>query len=150
MKVNSKSYPHPVLGNEDDLGGFFRVEPFRYELNKDEIVLNPTFGLKNAAIEELIRKGKASFVAEVECRSAFFRKSFSGRKPIERFVFPSKLVRERVSVGFWICADQDIRGYSPSEAHPDYAGAPPFDIEAGDVLALDCQHRLGGDMLALN
>lgn len=37
-------------------------------------------------------------------------------------------------MGFWICADEDIKGYHPSEAHPDYAGAS-FDVEAGDVLA---------------
>ncbi|KKU91449.1 MAG: hypothetical protein UY23_C0001G0055 [Candidatus Jorgensenbacteria bacterium GW2011_GWA1_48_11] len=135
MRVNSKSYPHPVLGNEDDLGGFFRVAPFHYELKKDEITLNPIFNLKNAKIEELIRDGKASFVTEVECQSTFFRSSYSTRKTIDRFMIPSKLVRERVAVGFYVCADKDIPGYQPSECHPDYEGAS-FDVEAGDVLAV--------------
>lgn len=134
MKVNSKSYPHPVLGNEDDLGGSFSIDPFRYELKKDEIVLNPSFALKNAGIEELVRKGKASFVAEVECRSTFFRKSFSGRNPVEQFAFPSKLARERVTVGFYVCADENIPGYKPTQPHADYEGAL-FDVEAGDILA---------------
>lgn len=135
MKVNSKSYPHPVLGNEDDLGGFFRVAPFHYELKKEDITLNPIFNLKNAAIEELIRNGKASFVTEVECRSTFFRTSYSTGKTIDRFTIPAKLVRERVTVGFYVCADKDIPGYKPSECHPDYEGAT-FDIEVGDVLAV--------------
>jgi len=134
MRVNSKSYPHPVLGNEDDLGGFFRIAPFNYELKKDEITLNPIFNLKNATIEELIRDGKASFVSEIECRSTFFRTSYSTRKMVDRFTLPSKLVRERVTVGFYVCADKDISGYKPSECHPDYEGAI-FDIEAGDILA---------------
>lgn len=134
MKVNTKSYPHPVLGNEDDLGGFFKVE-FHYELSKEEVVLNPVFTLKNSVIEDLLKKGKASFIAEVECRSTFFRTSFSTRKQIERFAIPSKMVRERVTVGFYVCANQDVRNYSPSEPHPDYEGAN-FDIELGDVLAI--------------
>ncbi len=135
MKVNSKSYPHPVLGNEDDAGGYFRVSPFHYELKKDEVILNPIFSIKNLAIEELIREEKASFVTEVECRSTFFRTSYSTRKPVDRFSIPAKLIRERVTVGFYVCADRDISGYKPSECHPDYDEAS-FEIEAGDVLAV--------------
>lgn len=135
MKVNSKSYPHPVLGNGDDLGGYFKVE-FPYELGREEVVLNPTFSLKNSGLEELIKKGKASFIAEVECRSTFFRKSFSTRDTNAKFSIPAKSLRERVTVGFYICADQDIKGYKPTEAHSDYEDAPPFDIEAGSVLAV--------------
>jgi len=134
MKVNSKSYPHPVLGNGDDLGGFFRVE-FPYELGRDEVVLNPTFALKNSGIEDLIKKGKASFIAEVECRSTFFRKSFSTRNETEKFSIPSKALRERVTVGFYVCADQNIKEYRPAEPHADYEGAV-FDIDAGDILAV--------------
>ncbi|MDP3758482.1 MAG: hypothetical protein Q8Q86_02085 [Candidatus Daviesbacteria bacterium] len=134
MKVNLKSYPYPVLGNENDLGGSFRAE-FHYELGKNEIILNPAFILKNKTIEDLLKKEKASFTAEVECRSTFFRRSFSTRQPVERFSMPSKAVRERVTVGFYICADEDINNYRPEECHPDYKGVG-FDIEKGDVLAV--------------
>lgn len=134
MKVNTKSYPHPVLGNNDDLGGSFRVE-LPYELGRDKVVLNPTFFLKNANIEDLIKQGKASFVAEVECKSTFFRRSYSTRSTIEKFSIPASSLRERVSVGFYICADQYIEGYHPSEPHSDYEGVP-FDIDKGDVLAI--------------
>lgn len=134
MKVNTKSYPHPVLGNGDDLGGFFKIE-FRYELGKEAVTLHPTFSLKNASIEELLKKEKASFVAEIECRNTFFRQSFSSRSQAERFSIPARALRERVTVGFYICADQDIHDYHPSEPHPDYEGAT-FDAEAGDVLAV--------------
>ncbi len=134
MKVNTKSYPHPVLGNGDDLGGSFKVE-FRRELSRVEIVLNPTFILKNNAIEELLKKGKAFFATEAECRSTFFRKSFSTNKQIGRFSIPATALRERVAVGFYVCAGQDIRGYRPSDPHPDYEGAI-FDVDAGDILAI--------------
>ena len=135
MKVNAKSYPHPVLGNGDDLGGVFKVE-MTYELSRDAVVLNPAFTLKNTGIDELIRKGKASFVAEVECRSTFYRRSFSTRNESGKISIPAKLLRERVTVSFSVCADQDIRGYKPTDAHSDFDGAPPFDLESGDILAV--------------
>lgn len=135
MKVNAKSYPHPVLGNGDDLGGSFRVE-LPYEMGRDAIVLHPTFALKNGGIEDLIKKGKASYIIEVECRSTFYRRSFSTRNADESVSIPSKLLRERVTVGFYVCADQDIKGYKPTEPHPDYEDADPFDVEAGSVLAV--------------
>lgn len=134
MKVNAKSFPHPVLGNEDDLGGFFNIE-FRYELSKEGAVLNPSFFLRNEAIEDLIKKGKASLLVEVECGATFFRRSFVMPEPVGLIPIPSGLLRGQVTVGFFVCADQDIKDYRPSEPHPDYKGAK-FDIEAGDVLAV--------------
>jgi len=134
MKVNIKSYPHPVLGNEDDLGGSFKVD-FKYELGRDEVIINPIFSLKNSAIEEMIKKGRASYTVEIECRSTFFRTSFSTRDGSARFSIPAKMLRERVTVGFFVCADQDIKNYKPKDPHSDYEGAV-FDIENGDVLAI--------------
>ena len=133
MKVNAKSYPHPVLGNEDDLAGSFDVD-FRYQLGRKEIALQPSFSIKSPAIDELIRKNKASYFIEVECRSTFFRTCFATQKPMERFSIPAARVRERVTVGFFVCADEDINGYRPSDCHPDYEGTA-FDVEKGDVLA---------------
>ncbi len=134
MKVNAKSFPHPVLGNGDDVGGSFRVE-LPYELSRDAVVLHPSFALKNSAIEDLLKKGKASFTVEVECRSTFYRRSFSIGIQNESISISAKLLRERVTVGFYVCANQDIKGYKPSEPHSDYEGAA-FDVEAGDVLAV--------------
>ncbi len=133
MKVNAKSYPHPVLGNEDDLTGSFNVD-FRYELGRKEVALLSAFSIKSPALEELIRKNRASFFVELECRSTFFRTCFSTREPRERFSIPATRVRERVTVGFYVCADEDISGYRPSDCHPDYEGTA-FDVEKGDVLA---------------
>jgi hypothetical protein len=134
MKVNAKSYPNPVLGNEDDINGVFHIE-FRYELGRTVVTLNPLFTLKNKAIEDLIKKEKASFVVEVECRSTFYRSSFSSRDVEQKISIPAKMLRGRVQVGFFICADEDISDYKPSDCHPDYAEAT-FELEKGDVIAV--------------
>lgn len=134
MKVNTKSYPHPVLGNGNDLGGIFSVE-FTYELGRDTVVLKPIFTLSNMAIDELLRKNKASFTVEVQCPSTFFRKSYICSTSDGEIVIPAKMLREQVTAGFYICATQDIKGYKPSDPHPDYENAV-FDIESGDVVAV--------------
>jgi hypothetical protein len=137
MKVNTKSYPHPVLGNGDDLGGFFKLE-LSYELGRETVILNPLFALKNNGVEALLKKAWVSFVIEVECRSTFFRRSYSTRKLEEKIAIPAKMLRERVTVTFSICADRDIKGYRPTEPHADYEGEP-FNIDAGGVLAVGGQ-----------
>lgn len=134
MKVNAKSYPHPVLGNEDDIKGNFKVD-FVYELGKSEIILSPTFTLKNKTIESLVNKKKASFIMEVECRNTFYRNSFATNSLAEKFSIPANNLRERVSVGFYVCANEDIKNYNPEGSHSDYQGQP-FEIEKGDVLAV--------------
>ena len=134
MKINLKSYPHPVLGNGDDLSGVFSVD-FRYELSKQDVALICVFDLKSKAVEELIKKGKASFIVEAECTSTFYRNGFSTQKTADKFIIPSKLLRERVTVGFYICSNEEIANYQPSDCHPDYKGLK-FDIEKGDVLAV--------------
>ncbi|NTW23019.1 hypothetical protein HGA34_05810 [Candidatus Falkowbacteria bacterium] len=137
MKINSKSYPHPVLGNGDDLGGEFKVE-FTYQLGRDTIELRPLFALNNVAIEDMLKKGKASYVTEVSCRRTFYRTSFASREREQNFSIPAERLREQVTVGFYVCADQDIRGYKPSQPHKDYDNAL-FDVDSGDVLAVGGQ-----------
>ncbi len=133
MKVNAKSYPYPVLGNEDDIDGVFDVE-FHYELSKNEVALHVSFKVRNETIEKLISVGKASYVIETECPATFYRKSFSTKNAEERVSIPAKLLREKVTVGFFICSDTDVKDYMPSKSNPDY-GNISFEIEKGDVLA---------------
>lgn len=133
MQVNAKSYPHPVLGNEDDLEGYFKVD-FKYELGRDFVVLNPIFGIENKTIEGLIKNKKASFIVEVMCPSTFYRVSFPSRTTLGRFLIPAQRLRDRVIVWFYICADEDLPDYNPSGTHRDYEGAT-FEVEKSDVLA---------------
>ena len=133
MKNNLKSYPHPVLGNGDDINGTFAVQ-FNYGLTREDVSFNSHFELKNKALEELIKNGKATYVLEIECPAVFFRTSIKTGEVLNRFSLSAKRLREKVTVGFYICADDDIPTYKPTECHPDYMDAT-FEIEKGDILA---------------
>jgi hypothetical protein len=71
----------------------------------------------------------------VECPSTFYRKLFSTFEPEADFILLSTVVREHVSVGFFIRATEAIEKYEVAGCHPDYAGFTST-VGPGDVLAL--------------
>lgn len=134
MKAKNISYPHPILGNEDDMQGEFKPS-FRHALKREKIGLKVGFALNNKTLERLIQEHKAAFIIEVECGSTFFRSHFSTFEKEAEFAVPSSRVRELVNVGFYIRAVEPISGYMPEGCHPDYKEFS-FEIGIGDVLAV--------------
>ncbi|MDO8565836.1 MAG: hypothetical protein Q7S04_01450 [Candidatus Moranbacteria bacterium] len=134
MKAKNISYPYPVLGNDDDVEGKFDAS-FKHMLKRDNIILKSRFSLKNKTLERLIREKKAVYTVEVECPSTFYRKLFSTIETEADFVLSSTVVREHVSVGFFIRATETLAEYEITGCHADYEGFK-FDVGPGDVLAL--------------
>lgn len=134
MKVKNISYPHPVLGNEDDVRGSFGVK-FFHKQERDKILLRAEFDLKNKTLASLIRNKKAFFSAETECSSTFYRKSFTSYEREISAEIEAPRLREQVSVKFFIRATEQMPSYAPEEYHEDYRGFA-FEINKGDVLAV--------------
>lgn len=136
MKAKNISYPHPVVGNEDDMpGSIFKPRYFRHALGRDSIPCKIGFDLKNKTIEDLIAKKKAKFTVEMECNSTFFRTLFSTFDREAEFALDANRVREMVAAAFYVRAVEPIPGYVPKGCHPDYDGFK-FEIGPGDVLAV--------------
>lgn len=133
MAATSKSYPFPVLGNEDDISGRFNPS-LRYTLEPHTVVIESEFELSNPTIEKLVNEKKAAFFVQVECGNTFYRRTFTTYEPKIKIEIQAGDLRDRVDVSFCICATQDIEEYSPDGIHPDLAGEPTT-VEAGDVLA---------------
>jgi hypothetical protein len=134
MKAKNISYPYPVLGNEDDVGGSFDIA-FKHVLGRDEIKLKVVFSLKNKTLEKLIKHKKVAFITELECRSTFFRANFSTFEKQAEFSIKSPAVREHVGVAFYIRALESISEYQIDGCHQDYKGFL-FEIGPGDILAV--------------
>ncbi|MBI4973537.1 hypothetical protein HZC27_02935 [Candidatus Roizmanbacteria bacterium] len=136
MKVNSLLFPHPVLGRKDDINGLFSVKKDGFVLKQlnENTVLSVEFVLQNKTIEDLLKNNKAVFVIEIECRSTFFRKSFSFSDPICQIELNKNLLRNTVSVSFYITINTKIQNYINENANEDYNGIS-FVLDAGDVIA---------------
>lgn len=129
-----KTFPYPVLGNGDDVGGDFKPQ-LSYTVNPDLVVVKCMFETTNDYIFDLISEGKAKYVVEIECANTYYRKLTAiTSDSVEVEIMADKL-RERVEVQFYICASSAIEEYYPTGTHVDF-GNDPFYIDSGDVLAL--------------
>ncbi|MBT3311741.1 MAG: hypothetical protein HN379_07080 [Desulfobacteraceae bacterium] len=128
-----KSYPYPVLGNSDDVGGALTVK-VEYGLNRLEVNIQLNFELENPYLSELIESGRAEFVAKFDCPSTYYRQSFKCMD-VQSIAIASEKLSGDVRIDMLICATEEILDYCPTGLHPDY-GDNTFNILPGDVLAL--------------
>ncbi len=133
MAATSKSFPFPVLGNEDDIKGLFKPV-MRYTLEPNAVVIECEFELSNSTIEQLIADKKAGYFVQVECGNTFYRRTFVTQEPKLKLEIEAGDLRDKVDVSFCVCATADIPDYSPDGIHPDLAGDPTA-VETSDVLA---------------
>ena len=133
MKVSTKSYPFPVLGNLDDVNGIFSPR-MDYTLTPNQVILDCQFELENETIEGLLANSSASFYIQLECPSTFYRRTFSTTENKIRIEIPAGDLRDKVNATFLVCSNIQIPEYSPAGVHPDLAGEPSY-VEPGDILA---------------
>ena len=135
MKINNLSFPYPVLGIGDDItpSPGFASDP-NVSKATGKYIFEVTLDMSNADIDNQIKNANASYVCEVECSRTLLRKCFFSQKPHFKIELAKTLLAERVSFQFSVIALKDIKGYSNSQCHEDYAGYS-FDLEPGDLLA---------------
>lgn len=134
MKAKNLSYPHPVLGNGDDMAGNFSWVA-ECDIWADLVTIRPTYLLEHEGLDELIRGGYACFTLEMQCWSTFYRKSFECLRNWTEITLPAQNLRWRVDLGFFVCSKKDLPEYRPVWLHSDY-GNCTFSISRGDVLAI--------------
>lgn len=129
-----KSYPYPVLGNEDDIEGRFSFS-MDYSLEPQRVILDCVFSLENETIEHLMQTGETVFIAEAICPATFFREVYSSATPNMSKSIQADKLRGQVTVSSYISAVKPIPEYLPEGTHADLQGEP-FSLEAGDIIAV--------------
>lgn len=130
---HKQSYPYPILSDGNDVEGVFNPT-FSYTLRPQLIETEFTFDLKNQTLENLVKEKKAKFVIEMECNTTFFRETFTSFDSKGSINIEANRLRDKVDVGFYLCAETKIKDYRPAGLHRDY-GTASFPIEPGDILA---------------
>lgn len=135
MKINNLSFPYPVLGIGDDItpSPGFAADP-KVSKTAGKYIFEVSLDMQNADIYNQIKNGNASYVCEVECSRTLLRKCYFSSKPHFKIEIEKTLLAERVSFQFSVVALKEIKGYSNSQCHEDYAGYS-FDLDPGDLLA---------------
>lgn len=135
MRLSRRSYPHPVVGNLDDVPGAAFQATVEMSADKDNIYLDVNIKNSSVTIRHLVDTSKAAYALHVECTNTLFRQAFEFRETSKRTPIRGDQLNDAVEVNTFAVATQDASGYVVDKAHPDYEGAA-FDVKKGDILAV--------------
>ena len=135
MRLSSRSYPHPVLGNRDDLPNAEFQTTLEMSTDQQAVYVTAQVACTSELLNDLINENKAVFILHVECSNTLFRSVYEFRDLQYRVSIPTNDLNDTVEVNVFALASQPIPDYRPPEAHPDYAAAV-FAVQRGDILAI--------------
>lgn len=135
MKLSQRSYPHPVVGNRDDVPGAAFQAAVEMSSDKEQIYIDVSANCSSSTITELMADGSATIVLHVECSNTLFRRAYELSAPSMRIAIPAENLNDNVEVNMFVRAVRDLSGYTVEAAHSDYDGAT-FQIREGDILAV--------------
>lgn len=136
------SYPHPVVGNQDDVRSDFGLQ-LCVEI-ADYVRLKGQYSLDNATLRDLIVAERAHFVARANCRNTYFRKSI--KVSDDQFSYSVELgrLRGQVVVEPMIVASKPIDDFRPVNLNEEY-GDDVFMVLPGQLLAVGPELRFEVD-----
>lgn len=135
MKFRPRSFPHPVLGNLDDVELYEFQANCTFQGDRQNYYFHTHYKTSNPTLLELLESGSAAYVLHVECGSTFYRSRFILTNETDTIKIPSDSLRNNVEVNFFICANADIPGYRIEGSNADYEDTR-FNVKRGDVLAV--------------
>jgi hypothetical protein len=135
MRLSDRSYPHPVLGNKDDVIGAAFQATFDFSSDPTNYYISVATVCSSSTLNKLIANGTAGYVLHVECSNTLYRRVFDFTTPAHRIQIPADQLNDAVQVNVMIRARKDLPGYKIDKAHPDY-GNIKFDMKGSDILAV--------------
>jgi len=139
MRLSSRSYPYPVVGNRDDVPGAAFQAALEMSSDRQAVYLDAQIKCSSKTINDLVKKGDACFVVHVECSNTLYRRAFEFEKDTYRIQIPSDNLNDAVEVNVFTRAKKNLSGYRVDKAHSDY-GSVAFNLEKGDILAVGEGH----------
>ena len=135
MKLSNRSYPHPVLGNADDVPGAAFQATFEYASDLQFYYITVSIACSSKSLNRLIASGGACHVLHIECSNTMFRQAFEFEQSTHRFQIPANLLNGTVEVNAFIRSKKEFESYRVEGSHADYDGTTFF-VKVGDVLAV--------------
>jgi hypothetical protein len=135
MRLSQRSYPHPVVGNRDDVPGAAFQGTVEMSSDKQNIYLDVTIACSSATINDLVAAGRACFVLHVECSNTMFRRAYDFTELQHRVPIPAEMLNDAVEVNIFVRGTDNVSPYRVEKAHLDYADSS-FEIAKNDILAV--------------
>lgn len=148
MARGAASYPHPVLGNQDDVTIGDPTQAFSnadYSISDEKVTITLR-GLRtdNPTIDQLVMQKKAHWVARLQCAGTYFRMSKTTCEQMLEWNLDGRELSGNCRLEVEVCARQVIDGYRPEGVHDDY-GDCTFLLEPGAIIAIGGSARFNVD-----
>jgi len=135
MRLSSRSYPHPVVGNRDDVPGAAFQVVLGMTTDKEAVYIDADINCSSRTINDLVRAKDAVFALHIECSNTVFRRVVEFADPKHRVQISADNLNDAVEVNAFAVAARDLFSYRVDGAHADYGNAQ-FRVEKGGILAL--------------
>jgi hypothetical protein len=135
MRLSERSYPHPVVGNRDDVPGAGFQAAIVATSDKENFYIDFKLECSSEVVRSLIREKRAAYVAHVECSNTLYRQAFRFHDDSHQITIPGSRLFDKFEVNVMACALASVPAYKVAGAHPDYGDAA-FDLAEGDIIAV--------------
>mgnify|MGYP001194186654 CR=1 FL=1 len=133
MFTEGYSFPHPVLGNEDDISGEFNIS---LEVNRGDnrkiIFENIVVDITNPYIKQQIDSGLANWFMKIYCSSTLSTWMFEAK---DKFEINEDDLINKADIQVFIITKSDIPNYSDSTFNHQY-GSEVFSLNKSEVIGI--------------
>lgn len=136
MAITDISFPHPVLGNGDDIS-IGNISPqVSYEIS-DEVVNLTLSGLASGhhRVDQMVEDGDAAWHVRLQCSRTYMRESFATNSQRLDLRLKGEDYEGFVDVEISVVAQKEIVDYRPEGIHEDYEDET-FLLRSGDVIGV--------------
>lgn len=137
MSSNNYSYPHPILGNYDDILPELKIK----ECVESTIISDAEnhyyqfiLKIEDQTILDLIENNKAQYAIHYKCRDTLFEGVKYGKENIQEVKISRKDVFGKIDFLIFVIATEDFI-YSNPSANPIFMGAS-FDVHRNEPLVI--------------
>jgi len=135
MRLNIRSYPHPVVGNQDDVPRRACQVAVEDSKDRDQLYLSFKVDCSSQVINRLIQQDAAFYVVHVECSNTLFRRAWTFKEDTFKLAISLNDLCDSIEINVAICATRNVSDYAPDGMHDDY-GDSTFEVGPGDFLAV--------------
>src|SRR5262249_11870728 len=107
MKLSRRSYPHPVVGNADDVLEAAFQATVEMTTDKENIYLSTKTLCSSTTLNKLIKSGGATNVVHVECSNTLYRRAHEFTTAEYKFQIPRNELNDDVEVNTFVRALKD-------------------------------------------
>ncbi len=144
MRINTRAFPIPVVGNGDDVNAGFQAT-LDVEDDKIDFFLTVEIVCSSLSLRTLIDEGVASYIMHIDCPTTMFRKAIRLAGARDRVSISTQDIDKAVEVTFFIVANNDLTQYVIDAANVDFDGVL-FSVASGDILAYSETHRFDASL----